>query len=94
MWSWRLDGTRTRAVQPASAMEATTCVVVSQPTRLCSVSTVSHAQPARARNRAAVMLPSDSQEPTDGCPDFNARLTGLGRMEHSSGWEGGIQSSS
>jgi hypothetical protein len=44
------------------------------------MSTVSQANPARAMNRAATMLPSDSQVPTDGWPAFNARLTGLGRM--------------
>ncbi len=56
------------------------CVAVSQSTRLCSTSTVSQAKPARARKRAAVMLPSDSQVPTDASPAFNALLTGLGRM--------------
>ncbi len=44
------------------------------------MSTVSQANPARAMNRAAVMLPSDSQVPTDACPAFNARFTGFGRM--------------
>src|SRR5712691_9486693 len=80
MWSCRFDGTRARAVQPASAMAANMCVAVSQSTRLCSMSTVSHANPALARKRAAVMLPSESQVPTEGCPALNARLTGLGRM--------------
>ena len=56
------------------------CVAVSQSTRLCSMSTVSQAKPLRARKRDAVMLPSDSQVPTDGRPAFNACLTGLGRM--------------
>ena len=82
MWSCRLLGTRARARQPASAMEANMCVAVSQSTRLCSMSTVSQAKPARAMKRAAVMLPSDSQVPTAGCPSFNARLTGLGRIIH------------
>ena len=31
------------------------------------MSTVSQAKPARAMNRAAVMLPRDSQVPTAGC---------------------------
>src|SRR5262249_34720339 len=81
MWSWRLAGTRARAVQPASATAAKMCVAVSQSTRLCSISTLSQAKPARARKRAAVMLPSDSHVPTDGWPAFNARLTALDRME-------------
>ena len=34
-----------------------------------------------SRNRAAVMLPSDSQVPTTGFPSFNSRLTGLERIE-------------
>src|SRR5437868_4961549 len=62
-------------------MEAKMCVAVSQSTRLCSISTVSQAQPARARKREAVMLPSDSQVPTDGSPALRARLTGLARMK-------------
>src|ERR1700736_6448573 len=80
MWSCRLEGTRARATQPASAMEANMCVAVSQSTRLCSMSTVSQAKPLRARKRDAVMLPSDSHVPTDGRPAFNVCLTGLGRM--------------
>src|SRR5262249_23801757 len=36
------------------------------------------AKPARARKRAAVMLPIDNQVPTDGCPALSARLTGFG----------------
>ena len=58
---------------------------VSMPTRLCSISTVSQWKPARARNRAAGMLPSDSQVPTDGWPALRARLTGLGRIVGSLG---------
>src|SRR6185437_15789432 len=84
MWSWRLDGTRARAMQPASAMEANICAAVSQSTCVCSMSTVSQAKPARARKREAVMLPSDSQVPTDDWPAFNARLTGLARIRFSS----------
>src|SRR5438552_13461218 len=59
------------------------CVAVSQSTRLCSMSTVSQANPARAINRAAVILPSESHVPTDGWPAFKARLTGLGRIRTS-----------
>ncbi len=70
MWSWRFAGTRASAMQPASAIAANMCVAVSQSTRLCSISTVSQAKPARAMKRAAVMLPSDSQVPTDGWPAF------------------------
>jgi len=77
MWSWRFAGTRARAIQPASAMLANMCVAVSQSTRLCSMSTVSQAKPDRARKRAAVILPSDSQVPTAGRPSRSARLTGL-----------------
>src|SRR4051812_16705254 len=44
------------------------------------MSTVSQAKPTRARKRAAVMLPSDSQVPTDGWPDLRACLTVLVRM--------------
>src|SRR5438876_786124 len=66
--------------QPASAMDANMCVAVSQPKRLCSMSTVSQAQPARAMNRDAVIEPSDSQVPIAGSPALRARLTGLGRM--------------
>src|SRR5262245_16313469 len=80
MWSWRLLGTRARAVQPASAIEANMWVAVSQSTRLCSMSTVSQAKPARARKREAVMLPRESQVPTAGLPWRRARLTGLGRI--------------
>src|SRR5262249_22904565 len=80
MWSWRLAGTRARAVQPASAIDANMCVAVSQSTRLCSISTVSQLKPARAMKRAAVMLPNDSQVPTAGCPALSARLTGFARM--------------
>src|SRR5437868_1465743 len=80
MWSWRLAGTRARAVQPASATEANMCVAVSQSTRLCSMSTVSQAKPARARKRAAVMLPSDSHVPTAGWPARSAFLTGFARI--------------
>jgi hypothetical protein len=50
----------------ASAILANICVAVSQSTKLCSISTVSQANPARARNRAAVILPSDSQLPNAG----------------------------
>src|SRR5437763_4137213 len=89
MWSWRLAGTRARAVQPASAMEANMWVAVSQSTRLCSISTVSQAKPARARKRAAVMLPRDSQVPTEGCPPLSACLTGLGRMGFPPVWRAG-----
>src|SRR6516164_5546797 len=67
-------------MQPASAIDANMCVAVSQSTRLCSISTVSQAKPARAMKRAAVMLPSDSQVPTDGRPALSACLTGLARM--------------
>src|SRR5581483_11735763 len=59
------------------------CVAVSQSTRLCSISTVSQAKPARAIKRAAVMLPSDSQVPTEGWPAFRSCLTGLARMKSS-----------
>ena len=41
------------------------------------------ANPARARNREAVMLPSDSQVPTLGLPARRSRLTGFGRMADS-----------
>src|SRR5262249_54391543 len=78
--SCRLAGTRARAVQPASAIEANMCVAVSQPTRLCSMSTVSQANPARAMKRAAVMLPRDSQVPIAGWPVLSTALTGLERM--------------
>ena len=44
---------------------------------VCSMSTVSHGNPARAMNRAATMLPSDSQVPICGFPARNARLTGF-----------------
>src|SRR5262245_11600640 len=80
MWSCRLAGTRASAVQPASAIDANRCVAVSQSTRLCSMSTFSQAKPTRAKNRAAVMLPSDSHVPTAGCPAFRARFTGFARM--------------
>src|SRR5262245_24264626 len=80
MWSWRFDGTRARAMQPASAIDANMWVAVSQSTRLCSMSTVTQAKPARAMNRAAVMLPSESHVPTDGSPALRARLTELARM--------------
>src|SRR2546423_389227 len=83
MWSWRLAGTRARAVQPASAIDANMWVAVSQSTRLCSISTVSQEKPARAMKRVAVILPSDNQVPTDGSPFLSARLTGFVRMESS-----------
>ena len=51
------------------------------------MSTVSQAKPARARNRAAVMLPSDSQVPTDGLPSRRVRFTGFGRINTSTGFE-------
>src|SRR5207248_152243 len=60
--------------------EANMCVAVSQSTRLCSMSTVSQAKPARARKRAAVMLPRDSQVPKEGLPACRACLTGFFRM--------------
>ena len=44
---------------------------------VCSMSTVSQGNPARAMNRAAAMLPSDSQVPIWGLPAFRARLTGF-----------------
>src|SRR5262245_65271469 len=44
------------------------------------MSTVSQSNPARAMNRAATGLPSDSQVPTLGRPSFSARFTGLLRM--------------
>jgi len=47
------------------------------------MSVVNQANPARAMNRAAVMLPSDNQVPTLGLPSLRARLTGLGRMKFS-----------
>src|SRR5262249_39211497 len=81
----RLAGTRARAVQPASAIVANMCVAVSQSTRLCSMSTVSQEKPARARNRAAVMLPNDSQVPAGGSPFGRARLRGLARMTSAGG---------
>src|SRR5262245_62099824 len=80
MWSWRFAGTRARATQPPSAMDANMCVAVSQSTSVCSMSTVSQDHPARAMKRAAMIEPSDSQVPTDGSPALRARLTGLGRM--------------
>src|SRR6266851_6239699 len=83
MCSWRLAGTRASAVQPASATDAKMCVAVSQSTRLCSMSTVNQANPDRAKNRAAVMLPSDNHVPTDGWPAFKDRLTGFARMSSS-----------
>src|SRR5947209_14319194 len=61
-------------------MAPSMCVAVSQSTRLCSMSTVSHANPARAMNRAAVMLPSDSHVPTEGWPALRAFLTGFARI--------------
>src|SRR5579884_3243243 len=61
-------------------MAANICAAVSQSTLLCSMSTVSQAKPARARKRAAVMLPSDNQVPTEGRPSSNARFTALARM--------------
>src|SRR5205807_504257 len=45
-----------------------------------SISTVSHWKPLRAMKRAAGMLPSDSQVPTEGCPNLRARLTEFGRI--------------
>ena len=80
MWSCRLAGTRASGVQPASAIAANMWQAVSQLTRLCSMSTVSQANPARARNRLAMMLPSDNQVPTLGRPACKSRFTGLGRM--------------
>src|SRR5579871_567851 len=67
-------------------MLANMCVAVSQSTRLCSMSTVSHANPDRARNREAVMLPSDNQVPTAGFPSRSARFTGLARIVFSLCW--------
>src|SRR5438477_243855 len=66
-------------------MVANMCVAVSQSTRLCSMSVVSQAKPARAMKRAAVMLPSDNHVPTEGLPSRRARLTGLGRMKSRTG---------
>src|SRR4051812_40927800 len=88
MWSCRLAGTRARAMQPGSAVAGDMCGAVSQSTRLCSMSTVIQEKPVRAMKRAAVMLPSDSQVPTEGWPAFNARLTVLGRMIFVSGGVG------
>src|SRR5579883_140944 len=51
------------------------CVVVSTLTSECSISTVSQSKPARARNRAAVILPRDNHVPTVGLPAFRRRLT-------------------
>jgi hypothetical protein len=45
------------------------------------MSTVSQANPARARNRLAVMLPRESQVPTEGWPARKSRFTGLGRIK-------------
>ena len=42
------------------------------------MSTVSQANPARAMNRAAVTLPSDSQVPTAGLPAQEKLLDGIG----------------
>ena len=39
------------------------------------MSTVNQGKPARAMNRAAVMLPKDNQVPTWACPAFNAFFT-------------------
>src|SRR5947209_20271106 len=50
------------------------------PLAVCWVSTVSQAKPARAMNRAAVTLPSDSQVPTAGLPARSSCLTALGRI--------------
>ncbi len=86
MWSCRFDGTRTSGTHPASAMDAIMCVVVSTFTSECSTSTVSQSNPARARNRAAVMLPSESHVPTLGLPAFRSFLTGLVRMSSLRDW--------
>src|SRR5262249_13036804 len=68
-------------------MLANMCVAVSQSTRLCSMSTVSQEKPQRARKRDAVMLPSDSQVPTDALPAFRAAVTALERIKNQSSWK-------
>ena len=46
-------------------------------------------KPERAMKREAVMLPRDSQVPTEGWPALSARLTGFGRIRFSLLEEGG-----
>src|SRR3954453_12136873 len=53
----------------------------SVPVAVFSGSTVSQANPARAMNRAAVTLPSDSQVPTAGLPARSICLTAFGGMQ-------------
>ena len=47
------------------------------------MSTVSQCEAGPGHEAAAVMLPSDSQVPTAGWPDFKSRLTALAAHENS-----------
>src|SRR5260221_5565093 len=77
MFSCVPRGTRARGTQPASAIAPNRLAACSMPIGECSMSTVNHGKPTRARTRVAYMLPSDSQVPTCGFPAFRAALTGL-----------------
>ncbi len=85
MWSWREVGRHAaRAEQPASAIEANIRAAVSNPTRLCSMSTVNQAKPLRARKRAALPSESSKRPLRKDAPAFERLFDWIGSHDESS----------